>query len=470
MATSAKKSRFAHTCEVCDLSTTHLNKHTLRTHVPWYVSPSTACVDCHKSEGFGKDRDRFHKGHRLISGENLLGAWFLLMNGLFLFMSRELGLNSSTDLLTLAAAQHLPKTLKISEEEYFYFREFDLRAGLEPLSIGGYMTLPPTRLCIIGHPAVMTALLAKFTVQSRSAFVRYAEYLQFDGSSPSLGFPQMKMGIIDSHCHLDKLSNRKDMTLLDLETMETDIKIHLPFVIANYVYPTKWDFIGDRVREDPRIKLTFGIHPHMIVKAPFSAAIDQSRRLEEMLGRHPEAVGIGEVGLDFTATCTCSSGHDSRKCIASKIEAQRRFLRPTLQLAKRLNKVLVVHVRDHNTGKAAKEFISLLQELDMCNHPIHRHCFTGNETEFKQWTETLPNCLFSIGPISLRKPSTVNAMRTFGLSKLMLETDAPYMQNHKRPWHVHAVAEGLAEKLNLSVFEVIRVCNMNTARLYSLTW
>ena len=313
----------------------------------------------------------------------------------------------------------------------------------------------------------MTALLAKFTVQSRSAFVRYAEYLQFDGSSPSLGFPQMKMGIIDSHCHLDKLSSRKDMTLLDLET---DIKIHLPFVIANYVYPTKWDFIGDHVPEDHRIKLTFGIHPHMIAKAPFLAAIDQSCRLEEMLGRHPKAVEICEVGNDFTATCKCSSGHDSRKCIASKIEAHRQFLRPTLQLAKRLNKVLVVHVWDHNTGKATKEFISLLQELDMCSHSIHRHCFTGNETEFMQWTEMLPNCLFSIGPISLRKPSTVNAMRTLGLSKLMLETDAPYMQNHKPPWHVHAVAEGLAEKLNLSVFEVIRVCNMNTARSYSLTW
>ena len=137
-----------------------------------------------------------------------------------------------------------------------------------------------------------------------------------------------------------------------------------------------------------------------------------------------------------------------------------------LQLAKWLNKVLVVHVRDHNTGKAAKEFISLLQELDMCSHPIHRHCFTGNESEFKQWTEMLPNCLFSI----LRKLSTVNAMRTFGLSKLMLETDASYMDNHKQPWHVHAVAEGLTKKLNLSVFEVIRVCNMNTSRLYSLTW
>ena len=82
-----------------------------------------------------------------------------------------------------------------------------MRAGLEHLTIGDYITLHPTRLCIIGQPAVMTVQLAKFTVQSRSAFVRYAEYLQFDGSSPSLGFPQMKMGIIDSHCHLDKLSS-----------------------------------------------------------------------------------------------------------------------------------------------------------------------------------------------------------------------------------------------------------------------
>ena len=78
----------------------------------------------------------------------------------------------------------------------------------------------------------------------------------------------------------------------------------------------------------------------------------------------------------------------------------------------------------------------------------------------------LPNGLSSIGSISLRILRTVNAMRTFGLNKLMLETDAPFMHNHKRPWHVHAVAEGLAEKLNLSVFDIIRICNMNTARLY----
>ena len=115
--------------------------------------------------------------------------------------------------------------------------------------------------------------------------------------------------------HEFTLSSGQALDLLDLET---DIKIHHPFVIANYVYPTKWDFIGDRVQEDARIKLNFGIHLHMIAKPPFLAAIDQSRRLKEMFRRHPGAIGIGEVGLDFTVTCTCSSGHDIKQCIASK--------------------------------------------------------------------------------------------------------------------------------------------------------
>ena len=52
----------------------------------------------------------------------------------------------------------------------------------------------------------------------------------------------------------------------------------------------------------------------------------------------------------------------------------------------------------------------------------------------------------------------------------MLETDASYMHKHKRLWHVHDVAEGLAEKLILSLLEVIKVCNMNNARSYNLTW
>ena len=123
-----------------------------------------------------------------------------------------------------------------------------MRLGFEPLTISNKMTLPPTRLCIIGHLAVMTALLAIFTVQSCSDFVKYGQFVQFASSSPSLGFSQMNMGILDSYCHLAKLLSRKDMTLLDLVYLQTDITNHLPYVIANYVFPQTWDFIGDHVQ------------------------------------------------------------------------------------------------------------------------------------------------------------------------------------------------------------------------------
>ena len=68
MASSAKKTGFMSICGVCDFCTTHLHKHSLiiKTHVPWYMSPSTACVDFHKSEGFGKDGDSFHMGSWVI--------------------------------------------------------------------------------------------------------------------------------------------------------------------------------------------------------------------------------------------------------------------------------------------------------------------------------------------------------------------------------------------------------------------
>ena len=160
------------------------------------------------------------------------------------------------------------------------------------------------------------------------------------------------------------------MTLFDLDNFETDIGIHLPYVI----------------------KLTLKIHRHMNAKAPFLATFYQ-RQYWKGIPRPRNWRGC----LDFTATCMCSSGNDSRKSIASEFKVKRPFLYPILQLVKRLNKVLVVHVHDHNTGKAAKEFISLLQELDRCNHPIHHNCFTGMSLSLGGRLKLFPIAYLALG-------------------------------------------------------------------------
>ena len=46
---------------------------------------------------------------------------------------------------------------------------------------------------------------------------------------------------------------------------------------------------------------------------------------------------------------------------------------------KQLNKVLVLHIRDQGTSTlAAEQVYDLLKDMDMHDHPIHRHCFVGD--------------------------------------------------------------------------------------------
>ena len=118
---------------------------------------------------------------------------------------------------------------------------------------------------------------------------------------------------------------------------------------------------------------------------------------------------------------------------------------------------------------AAQEVLSLLLELEMQNHPIHRHCFIGREVENRRWSSMLPNCYFSISPASLRHPETVCAIKAFDNRKrLLLETDSPYLAD--KPWNVNEVAEGAAQILDITKTVLVGACNKNVARLYNLPW
>ena len=88
MPPRSKKARFNDSCQTCEAVTTHVYRHVLQAHLPWYLSPATACVSCHMSAGTVKERRVLHGRHQWIAGESFLQAWFLLMNGFFLFMSQ----------------------------------------------------------------------------------------------------------------------------------------------------------------------------------------------------------------------------------------------------------------------------------------------------------------------------------------------------------------------------------------------
>lgn len=407
-----------------------------------------------------------HSRHQLFSGENLLQSWFLLLNGLFLFISQEVGLGSPIELLGCAAVRELaPSTLRFSEGEYFFLREYDRRAGLEPVTLGVYTAVPPTRLVALIHPTLMTRLISHLNYQAILQLKYFTRYSLVNGSIPLEGYPKVKRGIIDTHFHLDKFFGHENRSLSDLEDSKS-IPIHIPFAIANYVFPSRWHLLSEHVRADPRLKITLGVHPHMITESQVKSLFGQ---LERLVGEIPEAVGIGEVGLDLTTECRHGC-HNQEYCRGQKVRGQLRFLRLAFQLAKQQNKVLVLHVRDKGKSTmAASEVFELLQEMDMLEHPIHRHCFVGGEEEYRQWSTSLPNCYFSISPVTVKDPRTMYALSSLDNRKrLLLETDSSYLAAY--PWSVEKVAEEAARSLDMTMTELVGTCNKNAARLYSLPW
>ena len=138
-------------------------------------------------------------------------------------------------------------------------------------------------------------------------------------------------------------------------------------------------------------------------------------------------------------------------------------------LPSKSTKVLVLHVRDEDTGEAAVEVFELLRSMDMLNHPIHCHCFVGGEVEYRQWSTSLPNCYFNISSVTVKDPRTMYVLSSLDNRKrLLLETDSSYLADY--PWDVCEVAEEAARSLDMTLTELVGVCNRNAARLYNLPW
>ena len=105
-------------------------------------------------------------------------------------------------------------------------------------------------------------------------------------------------------------------------------------------------------------------------------------RLDGLLGQYSEAVGVGEDGLDLITTTCCQKCCDYAGCRKWKLKGQRQFMQLAFQLAKHLDKVIVLHVGFWSTGEVAAEVLDLLRSIDLTNHKIQRHYFVGGKSTF----------------------------------------------------------------------------------------
>ena len=161
-----------------------------------------------------------------------------------------------------------------------------------------------------------------------------------------------------------------------------------------------------------KIITTCGVHPYNAESVPFS---DNSRETLFKLIQDSRCSAVGECGLDY------SHGFPDRSF-------QLEWFRFQVETALRLDKPLYFHVRE-----AESDFLSVLWSLDFssaCDAPAVPcvvHCFTGSLEELRRYIDMgffigLTGSVFSLTDENLRARLDV-----IGLSRLVIETDAPYM-------------------------------------------
>lgn len=197
---------------------------------------------------------------------------------------------------------------------------------------------------------------------------------------------------------------------------------------------------------------TVGVHPH--------DAKDVEHDYIQQLGclaNHPQAVAIGECGLDFNRNY---SPQDKQ---IEVFEAQ-------LELAKSLDMPVFLHERD-----AFEQQTAILNQ-----HGIHQgvaHCFTGNVEQMQAYLD-LGLYIGITGWVCDHKRGQAlrEAVEQLPLERLLLETDAPYLlpkglpanTRINVPANLPVVAKTVAELMNVDLAQLAEASYTNACRLFEM--
>lgn len=209
----------------------------------------------------------------------------------------------------------------------------------------------------------------------------------------------------------------------------------------------------------PFLYFSAGFYPDNVAEAEAMGEEAALGRLRTLL-QAPKAVAVGEIGLDY-------NGYD-RYPDKPEPDLQRKWLRLQLELARELDKPVVIHSRD-----AAAETVETVKN-GMRGLDKVLHCFSYSKEIAAQCLDE--GCFLGIGGVVTFKngrkmKDVVNYMP---MDRLLLETDCPYLAPEPFRGRRNAssllpyVVRTVAEIKGISPEEVEAVTWENARRFYRL--
>lgn len=252
--------------------------------------------------------------------------------------------------------------------------------------------------------------------------------------------------LIDSHCHLDRINLDKyngDFDAMLLNAKQAGVS-HMLCVCVDLEGFSK---IHDIALKYPNIYASVGIHPDE------NKSNNPSYDELVALAKKEKIIAIGETGLDYF--------HDSEP-----VEQQERF-RMHIEVAKTVNKPLIIHTRD-----AREDTIRIMREANAQKVGGVMHCFT-EDLDMANKAIDLGFYISFSGIITFKNAKNLHELVTqIPIEKILIETDSPYLTpdpfrgKANEPAYVRFVADKIAQLRGITYEEVATQTTKNFFKLF----
>jgi TatD DNase family protein len=212
--------------------------------------------------------------------------------------------------------------------------------------------------------------------------------------------------VVDNHCHLDVVRDDADpLSAEDAIAAAAAVGVTRIVQIGCDLPGARWAVQAARTYD--ALVAGVALHPNEAPRLPdLDAAMAE---IERLAGAHERVRAVGETGLDHFRT-----GEEGR---AVQVESFRRHI----DLAKRLDKTLVIHDRDAHDA--------VLDVIDQEGAPDRwvMHCFSGDAAFARRCLDRGAHLSFA-GTVTFKNAQPLrDALAITPLDRVLVETDAPYL-------------------------------------------
>lgn len=211
--------------------------------------------------------------------------------------------------------------------------------------------------------------------------------------------------VVDNHCHLDIARDVEVLPIDEAIAAAAEVGVSRIVQIGCDLERARWAVEAAATYD--ALVAGVALHPN---EAPRVADLDAAMaEIEELARAHDKVRAVGETGLDHFRT-----GEDGR---AAQVESFRRHI----DLAKRLDKTLVIHDRDSH-----QEVLRVLDEEGAPQRWV-MHCFSGDALFARACLDRGAYLSFA-GTVTFKNAEPLRgALRMAPLDRVLVETDAPFL-------------------------------------------